>query len=78
MWVEEEKHSEVQYMLTKVEGLTAILMSLPKPLKETEFDSENKAELFVIELAGFLRHLRSSIVNTLVEYRSGIGNWYEA
>lgn len=33
-------------MVTKVEGLTAILMSLPKPLKETEFDSENKAELF--------------------------------
>lgn len=43
-WLEEEKHSEAQYMLTKVEGLSAILMSLPKPLKETEFEIENRAE----------------------------------
>ena len=69
-WLEEEKHSEAQYMLTKVEGLSAILMSLPKPLKETEFEIETEPHNFVVALAVFSTHLRSSIVNKLSEYRS--------
>lgn len=78
--IEEEHHPEVQYMVTKAEGWSAILMSLPKPLKETEFDIKNRAELFRHRTrADFfdmspIEHCEPACL----EYRSGIEKGNEA
>lgn len=64
-------------MLIKAEGLSAIWMSLPKPLKETEFDIETDPYYFVIALAESfetspIKHCEQAFWNTGEESKIGM------